>query len=288
MVFSLIKDLLRGTSRVNVKDRFEVKGKSGMGSMSQVYRAFDKKLGRTVCLKVLDKEKTAKFEARFPGLKKPCEGAISMELSHPHIVKTYEHGVTTDDEPFLVMEWIDAPGLHGLIEAGGNRLAGRRGPLLVQMAEAIGYLHQKKYLHRDICPRNVLVHPQQGAKFIDFGLTVPYTPEFCKPGNRTGTANYLAPEIVKRTTTDHRVDLFSLGVTAYEMFTLDLPWGRAESQQALLSRMNTEPVNPREFIPDLEPEAETFLLKAIERDPKKRFQTAADFAAAAQQLPERW
>ncbi len=288
MVFSLIRDLLSGTARINVKTRFEVQGKSGMGSMSQVYRAFDKKLGRTVCLKVLDKEKTAKFEARFPGLKKPPEGAISMEFSHPNIVKTYEHGITTDDEPCVIMEWIDAPGLHGLIEAGGNRLAGKRGRLLAQMASAIGYVHQKKFLHRDICPRNVLVHPQEGAKFIDFGLAVPYTPDFCKPGNRTGTANYLAPEIVKRSSTDHRVDLFSLGVTAYEMFTLELPWGRTESIQALLSAMTAPPRNPRELVPDMEDEVVAFLMKAVERDARKRFQSASEFASAAKQLPNRW
>jgi serine/threonine protein kinase len=287
-VFAFLKSLLGGQPRVNVKDRFEVKGKSGMGSMSQVYRAYDKQLGRTVCLKILDKEKTDKFESRFPGLKKPSEGAISMEMSHPHIAKTYEHGLTTNGEAYLVMEYIDAPGLHGLIEAGGARLTGRRSRLLVEMAEAIGYVHQKKFLHRDICPRNVLIHPEQGVKFIDFGLAVPYTPDFCKPGNRTGTASYLAPEIIKRTTTDHRVDLFALGVTAYEMYTGDLPWGRTESLQTLLSHMNAPPRNPRELVPKLDDETVAFLLKAVERDPRQRFQNTAAFAEAAKRLPASW
>jgi serine/threonine protein kinase len=288
-MMSFLKNLLPwGTPRVNVKERFDVKGKSGMGSMSQVFRAFDKKLGRTVCLKLLDKEKTAKFEARFPGLKKPSEGVISMELSHPHIVKTYEHGLTTNDEPYLVMEYIDAPGLHGLIEAGGARLAGRRVRILVEMAEAIGYVHKKKFLHRDICPRNILIHPEEGVKFIDFGLAVPYTPEFCKPGNRTGTASYLAPEIIRRTTTDHRVDLFALGVTAYEIFTLDLPWGRTESLQTLLSHMNAPGRNPRELVPKLDDATVAFLLKAVERDPRQRFQNTTEFAEAAKRLSASW
>ncbi len=87
------------------------------------------------------------------------------------------------------------------------------------------------------------------VKLIDFGLTIPYRPEFCKPGNRTGTPKYLAPELIKRQTTDHRVDLFALGVTAYEMFTGDLPWEKAASLQTLLSHMNSPGRDPQGIAP---------------------------------------
>src|SRR5262245_59620516 len=102
MVLSKLKQMFFGAARVNIKERFDIKGKSGMGSMSQVYRAFDRKLGKKVCLKLLDKDKTAKFEARFVGLKKPSEGEISLELHHPHIVETFEYGLTTTDDPYLI------------------------------------------------------------------------------------------------------------------------------------------------------------------------------------------
>src|SRR5262245_44778695 len=253
MVLSKLKQMCFGEARVNVKERFDIKGKSGMGSMSQVYRAIDRKLRKTVCLKILDKDKTAKFEARFIGLKKPSEGEISVELHHPRIVETLEYGTTTSGEPYLVMEWLSGSGLQGMVEAHDARLDGNRLKIISQMAEALEYMHEQKWVHRDICPRNVLVLDNSQIKLIDFGLTVPYKPEFCKPGNRTGTPQYLALEVIKRGTTDHRVDLFALGVAAYEMFTNELPWGPFESAQMQLSAMTARAgTDPREHVPDID------------------------------------
>ncbi|MCI0462470.1 MAG: serine/threonine protein kinase [Gemmataceae bacterium] len=272
--------------RINVTKRFELIGRTGQGSMSKVWRARDKQLGRIVCLKVLDKAKTAKFEARFPGLKRPTEGAICTALKHDNVVLTYEHGMTTDGEHYLVMELIDGMGLNFLIETESRQLAGNRIKLLRQIADALGYVHKQMYLHRDICPRNIMVTAEGLVKLIDFGLAIPLRPEFCKPGNRTGTPNYLAPELIKRMPTDQRVDLFALGVTAYELFTGALPWERAESLQTLLSHMHSPGRDPREHRKDLDPATAEFLIKAIEREPSQRFQTAEDFRAALRGLPE--
>jgi serine/threonine protein kinase len=286
-----LKKLFAGRSRgklprININKRFELIGRTGQGSMSKVWRARDRNLGRVVCLKVLDKAKTAKFEARFPGLKRPLEGAICTSLHHKNVVQTFEYGMTTDGEQYLVMELIEGMGLNFLIETKSPQLQGRRIALLSQLADAIAYIHKQGYLHRDICPRNVMVTGEGQVKVIDFGLTIPYRPEFCKPGNRTGTPNYLAPELIKRTTTDHRVDLFAMGVTAFEVFTGELPWERAESMQTLLSHMNSPGRDPRDFRPDLDPGIAAFLLKAIERNPANRFQTADDFREALKGLPK--
>jgi eukaryotic-like serine/threonine-protein kinase len=272
--------------RITVAKRFELLGRTGQGSMSKVWRARDKELGRVVCLKVLDKAKTAKFEARFPNLKRPMEGAICMELKHKNVVSTYEYGMTSDNEQYLTMELVEGMGLNFLIETKSSQLVGKRVELLKQIAEGLGYVHKAGYLHRDICPRNIMVTTEGVPKLIDFGLTIPYKPEFCRPGNRTGTPNYLAPELIKRTTTDHRVDMFALGVTAYEMYTGALPWEKSESLQTLLSHMNSPGKDPREHNKKLDEETAEFLMKAVERDPRDRFQDAAEFVAALRDLPK--
>jgi serine/threonine protein kinase len=272
--------------RITVSKRFELLGRTGQGSMSKVWRARDKQIGRIVCLKVLDKAKTAKFEARFPGLKRPMEGAICTALKHENVVTTYEYGLTSDNEQYVIMELIEGMGLNFLIETKSSHLEGNRVSLLRQVGAAIGYVHKQGYLHRDICPRNIMVTSDGVVKLIDFGLTIPYKPEFCRPGNRTGTPNYLAPELIKRMTTDHRVDLFALGVTAYELYTGALPWEKAESLQTLLSHMNSPGRDPRDHRKDLDARTAEFLIKAVERDPRDRFQSADDFLAALRGLPE--
>jgi eukaryotic-like serine/threonine-protein kinase len=271
--------------RIQVEKRFELLGRTGQGSMSKVWRARDRNIGRVICLKLLDKEKTAKFEARFIGLKRPMEGAILMALKHKNVVTTYEYGLTYDNAQYLVMELIDGMGMNFLIETKSKQLQGNRINYLTQVCDGLEYVHKQGYLHRDICPRNIMVTREDVVKIIDFGLTVPFTPAFCKPGNRTGTPNYLAPELIKRTTTDHRVDLFALGVTAYEMFTGNLPWEKTQSLQTLLSHLNSPGNDPRTFKPDLDAKTAKFLIKAVQRDPNARFQSVAAFREALQDLP---
>ena len=269
-----------GKKKLKVADvakRFDLRGRTGQGSMSKVFQAFDKDLGRTVCLKVLDKEKTANFEARFKAAGKPSEGEVCLMLRHRNIVQTYEHGVTTKGEPYLVMEWIEGMGMNFLIETNSPQLQPNRFHFMIQLTDAVAYIHNQRFLHRDLCPRNVMVTKENVVKLIDFGLTIPYKPEFCRPGNRTGTADYLAPELIRRQTTDHRVDTFALGTTIFEVFTGHLPWERAaSSEETLRRRMGTEPRDPRKLKPGLSEPVYRMLEKAVARDRDLRFQTAAE------------
>lgn len=268
----------------NVAKRFDLTVRTGQGSMSKVWRAYDRQLGRTICLKLLDKEKTAKFEGRFAGMKKPSEGEICMTLRHRNIVQTYEYGVTTTGEPYLVMELIEGVGLNFLVETKSAQLVEHRVLYLCQMADALEYLHRQGFLHRDVCPRNAMVNNEGVLKMIDFGLTIPYRPEFCKPGNRTGTTAYLAPELIQRKPTDHRVDMFSLGVTAYEVFVGDMPWEKAPSEKLLRTMVNVPARDPLSLRSDLDKSLAAFLSKAVQRDPKDRFQNPAEFREALKAL----
>ena len=263
--------------RIDVSKRFEGLLRTGQGSMSRVFRTYDREIGRTVALKLLDKVKTKRFEERFPGLNKPSEGEVCLALRHDNLVRTFEHGITTDGEPYLIMEWVEGLGLNYLVETKSSQLTGRRIEYLGQLCDALQFMHESKWLHRDLCPRNVMIDKEGHLKLIDFGLTIPYTPPFCAPGNRTGTPDYLAPELVMRRPTDHRVDMYALGVTAFEVFTGALPWERTpSSEENFRRRLNTPPRNPRELNPALEQDAVELVLKSIAKDPQTRFGSARE------------
>ncbi len=273
--------------RIDVSKRFEGLLRTGQGSMSRVFRTYDREIGRTVALKLLDKAKTKRFEERFPGLNKPTEGEICMALKHGNIVRTYEHGITTEGEPYQIMEWVEGLGLNYLVETKSPQLVGKRIEYLGQLCDALQYMHETKWLHRDLCPRNVMIDKDGVLKLIDFGLTIPYTPPFCVPGNRTGTPDYLAPELVMRRTTDHRVDMYALGITAFEVFAGGLPWERTpSSEENFRRRLNTPPRNPRDLNPKLGEDVAELLLKSISKDPQARFASATQFKDALAKLKQ--
>jgi serine/threonine protein kinase len=268
--------------RIDVKKRFGELVPTGQGSMSKVFKTRD--MGRMMCLKILDKTKTAKFEARFIGLERPIEGAVCAAIKHKNIVQTYEYGLTTQGEQYILFELIEGLGLNYMIEnrkLGSDKL---KIDLLVQAADGLEYIHKQGFLHRDICPRNMMVTNEGMLKIIDFGLAIPYKPDFCKPGNRTGTPDYMAPELIKRQRTDHRVDMFALGVTAYEMFTNTFPWERSQSIQTLQDHVNLVGRDPRDFRKDLPAPIAEFLIKAIQREPSQRWQTPGEFREAIKAL----
>jgi serine/threonine protein kinase len=208
-----------------------------------------------------------------------------MSLRHENIVRSYEHGITNKGEPYLVMEWVEGDGLNFLVETRSARLKGNRINWLGQLCDAVQYLHDNKFLHRDLCTRNVLIDRGGQVKLIDFGLTIPWTPTFCSGGNRTGTTDILAPEIVRRRPIDHRVDLFALGVTAYEVFINQLPWERSpSSEETFRRRMNIPPRHPKDLSPQIADDLAAVLFKAISPDPSDRFASANDFKEALNRL----
>ncbi len=274
------KSLLSG-GRVDVRARYEFMRAAISGTMSQFYKARDRETGQIVGLKILDPKKTAEFEARFKGLKKPTEGEILSKISHPRVVKVLQHGTTLQGEPFLVMEFVEGPGLNSLIIGKSELLNGRRVQLIRQAAEALYAVHEAGFIHRDVCPRNFVVSPEgDDLKLIDFGLTVPATEPFMQPGNRTGTPNYMAPELVKRQATDRRLDIFAFGVSAYEVCTFQLPWERGTTGLVAMKHAEHAPVEIQRYRPKLHPKLAAAIHKAIERNPDARFATMKDFVKA--------
>jgi len=279
----------KGTShqKIDITKRFNLLGRVGQGSMSKVWRATDLQSGRTVALKVLDKEKTAKFESRFQGLNKPSEGDVALSLHHPNIVKTLEIGWTPEDEMFLVMEFVEGVGLALLVDLQNDEMKRYRLRYMIQIGEALHYFHQQNWIHRDICPRNVMIADDKTAKMIDFGLVVPNTPNFCKPGNRTGTASYMAPELIKRQTTDQRLDIFSYAVTCFEMYTKRFPWDAAMTIDAVMHHINKPPVPLTDLIPNVDKQIAAAIMKGLEADPDLRWQKVTDMVAEIREAEAR-
>jgi serine/threonine-protein kinase len=270
------------SAKVDIDKRFEKLREAISGTMSNFFMARDRKTDEIIGLKIGEREKVRYFEARFTGLNKPPEGKIAVSMNHPYVVKTFEHGQTTTDLPFMVMEYIEGTGLHTLIKMEDERLTVQRLTLLIQMAEAIRYVHDQEYIHRDICPRNFICSPDcTSLKLIDFGLTLPAKSEFMQPGNRTGTPLYMAPEVVRRRDTDKRLDVFSFGVTAYHLLTFRLPWEvRATSGIAALDHDTIKPTEVFKYRPNLNRQLGRAIMRCIEPNRNHRTQSMAQFLQA--------
>jgi serine/threonine-protein kinase len=283
-ITQFFKSILDG-GRVDIASRYEILREAVSGTMSNFHMARDRETDQIVGLKILDKAKTDALEARFKGLHKPTEGEIAASIQHSRIVTTHSYGVTTNDEQFIVMEYLDGPGLNSLIIGRSKLLSGNRLALTRQAAEALEAVHAAGYIHRDICPRNfVCSKDATSLKLIDFGLTVPAEKEFMLPGNRTGTPNYMSPEVVRRKATDQRLDIFSFGVSMYELFAFDLPWQRGSDGRAAMAHGLSDPPPLRKFYPKIHPTLEAAIHKCMEANPDNRFPSMTQFLKAISRI----
>ena len=280
----------KSRARVNLERRFTVlSDHSSQGSMSRVQKALDTTTGRTVCLKVQIPDKNAAAAARSAMELRPSEGEIAMKVEHPYVVRTFEHGESTRGEHFLVMEFIDGVSLQCVRDQRTATLA-EKVEMLAQAAEGLAAVHAAGFIHRDIAPKNYLVKRDGTVKLIDFGLTVPNTPPFRKPGNRTGTVQYMAPELIRREATDERIDIFAFGTLAFELLTDQMPYdaggaAAANSMSLMLQRINQDPIDPAQANPKLPTALSDLLRKLTARRKEDRWPTMATVADALRSVP---
>jgi eukaryotic-like serine/threonine-protein kinase len=288
-VFDKFRSIFSSNERLNVNERFEILRSAVSGTMSSFYMVRERETDRVMGLKIADGEKVKFFEARFKGLKKPSEGEIAVQFKHPRIVDTYEYGKTTEGESYLLMEFLEGPGVQSLIYNRDPLLNQKRLTLIRQMAEAILVVHQGGYIHRDVCPRNFICVDKEATslKLIDFGLTLPARKEFMQPGNRTGTPLFMAPEVIRRRWTDSRLDIFSFGVTAYQLCSFELPWPMGETTgMAALAHDTHPPRELTEYVPTLNKTLARAIMKCIQPDPKNRFASMDQFLSAIRKVEQ--
>ncbi len=210
-----------------------------------------------------------------------------MRIVHPHVARTLDWGYTYEGEQFIVMEYIDGVSLEYV--RGAIKL-GTRGKmkLLVQAAEGFAAIHAAGFIHHDINPCNILINKKNQVKIIDFGLAVPNTPAFHKPGNRTGALPYMAPELIRRESTDEKLDVFAFGVVAFEFLTNKLPFGGGGDSMAMIrERINKDALDPAVANPKLSEDLCSLLRRALAKRKEDRPSMAELARRLADVPPER-
>lgn len=253
--------------------RYEIQEFIGIGGMARVYKAYDTIDDRTVAIKILKDEflKNPEFLRRFKNESK----AIAV-LSHPNIVKVYD--VSFGDRiQYIVMEYIDGITLKEYIER--QKAINWREALhfSVQILRALQHAHEKGIIHRDVKPQNIMLLQDGTIKVTDFGIA-----RFAKNETRTmtdkaiGSVHYIAPEQARGDLTDAKADIYSSGVMLYEMTTGKLPFEADSAVSVAIMQLQEDPVPPREINPDIPEALEEITLKAMQKDPLKRYQSSAE------------
>ncbi len=268
--------------KLDVSARFQLDRHAFTGTMSKFQVAKEIQTGKLFGIKFLDAEKLAYFNSRFKGLNKPHEGEIGMRIEHPQIVKTFEYGLTTTNQEYILMEYVNGPGLDMSIRKRDVSIFPDRLKLIRQMAESIQAVHDQGFIHRDVCPRNFICSQDHTyAKLIDFGLTVPDQPPFRQPGNRTGTPQYMAPEIVRRRATSPRLDIFAFGVTVYRLLTFEHPWNATDTTGKVALAHDTEkPVPIQEHLPKINKKLADAIHRCLLPNPEQRMPSCKSFLSS--------
>jgi serine/threonine-protein kinase len=246
------------------------------GGMSTLYRATDLRNGRQVALKVPHPEMEADpvLVERFQR-----EQQIGQELDHPGIVKTYDGEERS--RLYMVIEWVDGRLLRSILNEEGRLPIERAVSLSLGICDALDYMHKHGVVHRDLKPENIMVTDDGGIKLIDFGIAMKEDARrltFTQISPALGTPDYISPEQVKGQRGDQRSDIYALGVMLYEMLAGEPPFTGPNPLAVMNERLLTDPKPVRGLNPEVSPELQEILYRALERDPRHRYATAAEMA----------
>ena len=253
-------------------NRYKITERVGLGGMAEVYRAQDNVLGRTVAVKTMLPQYAADptFTKRFRQ-----EAASAAKLQSPYIVSIYDWGL--DDETYyIVMEFLRGTDLKTAIQERGAINQRKAAEIGSQVAQALSVAHAGGVIHRDIKPQNIMIQPDGNIKVMDFGIARAGDAGLSQTATVLGTAHYVSPEQAQGKELTGASDIYSLGVVLYEATTGKLPFDGQDAVSVAVKQVNEVPAAPSTINPNIDPSLEAIIMKALEKDPERRFKDAAE------------
>ena len=252
-------------------DRYEIISQIGTGGMSDVYRALDHKLNRYVAVKVLKREfsQDSSFVSKFV-----VEAQSAAGLSHPNIVNVYDVGNESGIH-YIVMELVEGITLKSYIEKKGRLTFKEAVSIAIQMGMGIEAAHNNKIIHRDIKPQNIIISRDGKVKVTDFGIARAVSSNTIS-SSVMGSVHYTSPEQARGGYVDEKSDIYSLGITLYEMVTGRVPFNADSAVTIAVMHIQEEMIPPSRFVDDLPISVEQIILKCTQKNSDKRYHNVGD------------
>lgn len=261
-----------------IGDRYEILEKIGTGGMSDVYKAKCHKLNRYVAVKVLKQEfsENENFVSKFR-----IEAQAAASLMHPNIVNVYDVGAENDIY-YIVMELVEGITLKKYIERKARLSYKEAVSIAIQVSMGIEAAHNNHIIHRDIKPQNIIISREGKVKVTDFGIAKAATSNTIT-SNVMGSVHYTSPEQARGGYSDEKSDIYSLGITLFEMLTGRVPFNGETTVAIAIKHIQEEMTSPKEFVPEIPSSVEAIVMKCCQKSPDRRYQNMAEVIADLKQ-----
>jgi hypothetical protein len=267
---------LSSTALAAVSQRYDILAEAGHGSMGNVYKARDRETGEIVALKLL-KPEIASDHAMMERFKN--ELLFARKITHKNVCRVHEFN-RVGGVAYTSMEFVEGESLRSVLDRFGGLPPRKAVDLVLQICSGLKEAHAQGIVHRDLKPENVMIDAQGNVKIMDFGIARSMEAVTRLTGSILGTPAYMAPEQVAGKPVDYRTDIYSLGLMMYEVFTGQQAFRADNAVAVALKQMRESPAPPHEVDPTIPVSIERAILRCIEKEPAKRFQSIADLENA--------